>query len=154
MQRLRRTAALAAALAAVGMAACDGVSEEDYAERLNDVCEDVERNVRELDSTRTDTPEEDAALIDDVIAATRRAARRVEAVERPGGDAGEEAEEFVQTLQREVRRQAIPALEDLRDAVMAQDPGAADEAGERLRALEDSASDRQARRLGADACAT
>jgi hypothetical protein len=151
----RRTAALAAAVAALGMAACsDGGSSEDYAERLNEICEDVERKVNELDVTRAETPEEAAALIDDVIAETRRAARRVQAVERPDGDAGEEAERFARTLEREVDRDAIPALEDLRDAVRAQDPAAADEAGDRLRALENSASDRQARRLGAEACAT
>jgi hypothetical protein len=155
MLRAPRTAALAAAVVAVGVGACsDGGSREDYAERLNEICEDVESEVGELDSTRAETPEEAAALIEDVIAETRRAARRVADVERPGGDAGEDAERFVRTLQREVDRQAIPALEDLRDAVRAQDPVAAEEAGDRLRALEDSSSDRQARRLGAEACAT
>jgi hypothetical protein len=153
--RARRTAALAAAVVAVGTGACsDGGSREDYAERLNEICEDVESEVGELDSTRAETPEEAAALIGDVIAETRRAARRVEGVERPDGDAGEEAERFVRTLRREVDGQAIPALEDLRAAVRAQDPVAAEEAGDRLRALEDSKSDRQARRLGAEACAT
>ncbi|HEX2126056.1 MAG TPA: hypothetical protein VHF45_05790 [Thermoleophilaceae bacterium] len=150
-----RTTALAAAVVSLGMGACsDGGSREDYAERLNEICEDVESKVNELDSTRAETPQEAAALIEDVIAETRRAARRVEGVERPDGDAGEEAERFVRTLQREVAREAIPALEDLRAAVRAQDPFAADEAGDRLRALENSESDRQARRLGAEACAT
>jgi hypothetical protein len=150
-----RTTALAAAVVSLGMGACsDGGSREDYAERLNEICEDVESKVNELDSTRAETPQEAAALIEDVIAETRRAARRVEGVERPDGDAGEEAERFVRALQREVAREAIPALEDLRAAVRAQDPFAADEAGDRLRALENSESDRQARRLGAEACAT
>jgi hypothetical protein len=155
MLSARRTAALAAAVAALGMAACsDGGSGEDYAERLNEICEEVERHVGELDTTRAETPEEAVALIEDLIAETRRAARRVEAVDRPDGDAGDEAERFVRTLEREVDREAIPALEDLRDAVKAQDPVAAEDAGDRLRALEKSASDRQARRLGAEACAT
>jgi hypothetical protein len=150
----RRTTALAAAVVSLGVGACsDGGSREDYAERLNEICEDVESKVNELDSTRAETPQEAAALIEDVIAETRRAARRVEGVERPDGDAGEQAERFVRTLQREVDREAIPALEALRAAVRAQDPFAADVAGDRLRALENSASDRQARRLGAEACA-
>jgi hypothetical protein len=151
----RPTAALAAAVAVVAFAACtdDEESREDYAERLDEICRDVESSLGALDTTRVESPREGAALIDDVISESRRAVRRLDAVERPGGDAGDDAERFVRTLEREVEDRAIPALEDLRDAISARNPLAADRAGARVRELESSRSDRQARELGAEACA-
>ena len=149
----RRTTPLAVLLAALGAAACNGVSEETYAEELSKVCTDVERDVRALEARGAATPGQIAALIDDVIAKSREAVDRLAAVERPGGEAGERAERFVTTLEREVEREAIPALADLRDAIKRQDREAAAEAGARLRRLESSKSDRQARELGPEACA-
>ena len=153
MLRSRRTTPLAVLLAALGLAACNGVSEETYDEEVSRVCADVKRDVGELEGTGAETPDEIAALIDDVIAESREAVDRLAAVERPGGEAGERAERFVATLEREVEREAIPALTDLRDAIKSQDHEGAAEAGARLRRLESSKSDRRARELGADACA-
>ena len=136
------------------LAACNDGSTDDYVERVSEICTDVERELGELESTRVESRRERAALIDDVIATSRQAVRRLKDVESPGGDDGETAERFVSTLEREIENDAIPALEDLREAVMRGDVGAADQAGARLRRLERSDSDRYARELGADACAS
>jgi hypothetical protein len=149
--RRRALAALTAAL--VIPAACNGDDTPGYAERVNDVCTQVERELRELETTRVETRRERAALIDDVIAAARQAVRRLEAIEPPGVDDGETAERFVRTLEREIEDEAVPALEDLRDAVTRGDVVAADAAAARLRGLERSDSERYARELGANACA-
>ena len=145
---------LAVAAAVLGLAACDGgVSQETYAERVGEVCADIEREVTQLRSTRAETSGEVAAVIDEVIRHSRDAVRRIKRIERPDGDPGADAGRFVKTLEREVEEEAIPALEDLRDAVTRQDQEAAAEAGARLQRLERSESDRLARELGADACA-
>jgi hypothetical protein len=145
---------LAVAAAVLGLAACDGgVSQETYAERVGEVCADVEREVTQLQSTGAETPGDITAVIDDVIRNSRDAVRRVKAIERPEGDAGADAARFVTILEREVEDEAIPALEDLREAVTRQDQEAAAEAGARLKRLERSESDRLARDLGAEACA-
>jgi hypothetical protein len=149
----RLTQPLAAVGAILCLAACDGVSKETYAERVGEVCADIEREASQLRSTSAETPGEIAAVIDGVIRQSRDAVRRVKQIERPEGDAGADAERFVTTLEREVEEEAIPALEDLRKAVTRQDREAAAEAGARLQRLERSESDRLARELGAEACA-
>ena len=152
----RRPSLLAVALGIVVLAGCNGDdgSTEDYAKRLDRVCTGVERELRELDSTRVESPEETAALIDEVIAKSRQLPRRVKAIDPPEGDDGELADRFLRTLAREVENDAVPALEDLRDAIRRDDQAAAAKAGERLRGLDNSKSDRYARELGADACAS
>ncbi|MBD0281620.1 MAG: hypothetical protein ICV69_05435 [Thermoleophilaceae bacterium] len=147
------TRPLVVAVAVLGLGACDGVSEDTYAERVGEVCVDIEREVTQLQSTSAETPGEIAAVIDDVIRQSRDALRRVKEIERPDGDAGADADRFVKTLEREVEEVAIPALEALRDAVVRRDQEAAAEAGARLQQLESSESDRLARDLGAEACA-
>ena len=153
-----RTALVALLIAVTGLAACSDDdstddSTDDYITRVSRICTQVERELSGLESTRVESRRERAALIDDVIATSRDAVRRLKAIEPPGGDDGETAKRFVSTLEREVDNDAVPALEDLRDAVISGDPRAADNAGARLRRLERSKSDRYARALGANACA-
>jgi hypothetical protein len=152
-------AVMALMLAALVMPACgggddgDGVSREDYAEQVNDVCGDVERELRELVMARPETSAEITELIDDVAAKSRAAVDRLAALERPSGDARETANRFVETLERELETEALPALEDLSNAIRRGDREAAADAAERLTRLENAESDRFARALGAGACA-
>jgi hypothetical protein len=113
------TAVLSVLLAALAMPACGGdddgdVSREDYADQVNRVCRDVERQLNELGIAEPQTRDEITQLIDDVIARSQAAVDRLQALERPGGDAGETADRFVDTLERELERQLLPALEDLK----------------------------------------
>jgi hypothetical protein len=152
-------AVVALMLAALVMPACgggddgDGVSREDYAEQVNEICADVERELTELGIAGAETPAEITALIDDVIAKSRAAVNRLKALDRPSGDSGETADRFVETLERELETEALPALKDLGDAIRTGDREAAAAAAERLTRLENAESDRFARELGADACA-
>jgi outer membrane murein-binding lipoprotein Lpp len=149
-----RTALVAVVIAVALLAACsDDDSTDDYVTRVSRICTEVEHELSGLESTRAESRRERAALIDDVIATSREAVRRLKAIEPPDGDDGETAERFVSTLEREIDNDAVPALEDLRDAVISGDPRAADDAGARLRRLERSKSDRYAHELGANACA-
>jgi hypothetical protein len=153
----RGTAVLALVLAALIPAACggdeDGVSRGDYAKRVNKVCHDAERGLRKLDIGSAETSAEVGALIDDVIAKSRAAVDRLKGLERPSGDAGDAANRFVATLEREFANEALPALDDLKAAIRSGDRGAAADAADRLSELENTESDRFARQLGADSCA-
>ena len=145
-------------LAALTLPACagsddDGVSRQDYAKQVNRVCDDTERELNELDIQSAKTSAEVTALIDDVIAKSRAAIDRLKGLQRPGGAAGEAADRFVNTLEREFEKDALPALDDLKAAIRSGDRGAAAEAADHLNQLENAESDRFARRLGADACA-
>ena len=150
-------------LAALVLPACGGgddgdggdrVSREDYAQQVSEVCADVERELSELVNADPETSAEVTDLFDDVIAKSRAALSRLKALERPSGDAGETADRFVETLEREFEAEALPALEDLGDAIRSGNREAAANAAERLARLENTESGRLARELGADACAT
>jgi hypothetical protein len=151
------TVVLAVLLAALGLPACggddEGVSREDYADQVDRVCRQTERELNDLDVRGARTSAEVTTLIDDVIVKSRAAVDRLGALERPGGDAGETAERFVDTLQREFDERALPALEDLKKAIRTGDRAAAADAADRLSGLENAESDRFARELGADSCA-
>jgi hypothetical protein len=151
-------AVLALLLPVLALAACGGdddggggtSSERQFAERANKVCNDVERELDQLGGGNS--ANDIAELIDEVIAKSRDAVERLKALERPDGAAGKTAEEFVNALDTEIEDRAVPALEDLRDAVRDKDRKAAAEAGERLQELEGGKSDRLAGELGATAC--
>jgi hypothetical protein len=152
-------AVLALLLPVLALAACGGgddagdggtSSERQFAERANKVCNDVERELDQLG--RGNSANDIAELIDQVIAKSRGAVERLKGLERPEGAAGKTAEEFVNALDTEMEDRAIPALEDLRDAVQEKDRQAAAEAGERLQELEGAKADRLADELGATAC--
>jgi hypothetical protein len=152
------TAVLAVLLAALALPACGGdddggVSREDYAEQVNRVCRDVKRQLNELGIAPPRARDEITQLLDDVSARSQAAVDRLQALERPGGDAGETADRFVDTLERELEQQLLPALEDLKDAIQSADRDAAADAAERLDVLQNTESDRFARELGADSCA-
>jgi hypothetical protein len=151
------TAVLALTLAALALPACgdddDGVSRQDYAKRVNRVCDDVERTLRALDIRGAETSAEVSVLIDEVITKSRAAVDRLKSLERPTGDAREAADRFVDTLDREFETDALPALDDLRAAILSGNRAAAASAADRLGKLENAASDRYARQIGAESCA-
>jgi hypothetical protein len=151
-----RTAALALALAAIALPACggdDGVSRQDYAKRVDKVCNDAERQLKALDIGSAKTSADVVAILDRMVAKSQAAIDRLKALERPGGEAGKTADRFVTTLEREFETNALPALDDLKAAFRSGDRAAAADAANRLRRLENAKSDRLARQLGADACA-
>lgn len=75
----------------------------------------------------------------------------LEALETPGGEDGERAEQLVEALSNEA--QAIkPILGRLEQAVREDDPQALNEASQRLGQINEREANRLARELGADRC--
>jgi hypothetical protein len=158
--RRARTTALLLLLAVLTLAGCGGdnggnggsSSEQEFAKQANKVCNDVERELDELGGGNATSANDIAELIDNVIVQSRAAVDRLKKLERPEGAAGETAEKFVNTLDEEIEDKAVPALEDLRDALREENQQAAAEAGKRLQELDGGESDRLASELGATAC--
>lgn len=149
---MARRAVLTTLLLGIGLAACggdDAPSREDFAKEANRICRETEK---ELESVGGGSRAEVADAIDKVIKEARQAADDLVDLERPDGEDGERAERFVEGFDGELEELLVPALEDLRDAVEANDPEAAQQAADRLRELEDTESDKFARELGASAC--
>jgi len=156
----RISATIALLVSTLGVVACGGddsgggVSKEDFAKRANKVCNDVERELNSLSSGNAQNAEDVAKLIDNVIAKSREAVDRLKGLEVPEGDAGQKAEDFVNTLEDELDEGAIPALEDLKDAVKKGDQEAAAKAAQEIQKLSDTKSNELAREAGATDCAS
>jgi hypothetical protein len=152
--RMTRLAAVLLGLLAFALASCggdDAPSGEDFAERASEICREAERSLENV-AEGVRSPEELAGAVDRVIQESRNAVEELDELERPEGEAGERAQEFVDASRREIEGKGIPVLEDLRDALENDDQQAAQEAAQRLQQIDSSQSNRAARAVGADAC--
>jgi hypothetical protein len=154
---MTRLALILTCLLAVGVVACgdddDAPTREEFADRANEICRAAERAAENL-GEGAESPQEIANAVDSVIEESRDALNQLEDLDRPEGDAGETAEQFLDATRTEIADEGIPALEDLRDAVEQNDTQAVQEAAQRIEAIDSEASDRAARKLGANACAS
>jgi hypothetical protein len=142
-------------LLAFAAASCNGddaPSQEDYAEQANEICRETKQSLEDV-AEGADSPEDIVEAIDELIEESRNAVDELDDLERPDGEAGERAEQFVDATRREIRDEGIPALEQLRAAVESRDNQAVRAAAQRLRQLDTSASNQAARALGVTACA-
>jgi septation ring formation regulator EzrA len=130
----------------------DAPSQRAYAQRANEICREAERSLESV-GEGVQSLEEIVPAIDRVIQESRNALDELADLERPTGEAGERAEEFVDATRTELEDVGIPALEEFRAAVENRDRQAAQTAAQRLRQLDTRASNRAARALGANACA-
>lgn len=152
---MSRLAPILLGLLAFGLAACGGddpPSQEEFADRADEICREAERALQNVGES-AETPQEIADAVGRVIEESRNALDELADLERPEGDAGETAEQFVDATRTEIQDEGIPALEDLRDAVESEDQEAVQAATERLQGINAEASNRAARALGADECA-
>jgi septation ring formation regulator EzrA len=130
----------------------DAPSQQAFAERANEICREAERSLRSV-GEGVQSLEEIVPAIDRVIEESRNAVDELGDLERPAGNAGERAQEFVDTTRAEIEEVGIPALEEFRAAVENRDQQAAQRAAQRLRQLDTRASNEAARQVGATACA-
>jgi septation ring formation regulator EzrA len=155
---MTRLAAIFLGLVAIGLASCGGDDDDDaptrqeFADRASEICSKAEKALDNVGENAT-SQEEIVDAVDRVIEESRKAVDDLADLERPEGNAGDTAEEFVNATRNEIEKQGIPALEDLREALENKDQEAVQEAAQRLQQVETDDSNRAARELGADACA-
>ena len=135
------------------LAACGGVSKEDYAEDLSAVCTDIEAETQKIGEAEVSNPAELSAQLDEIRTAIRGGIARMRDLERPDGEDGDRAEEYIEKLQGTLDGQVLPALDDLEKAVKAKDQQAIRAAATRLQGVDEEETDRLAKEIGADECA-
>ena len=140
-------------LSALLLAACGGVSKEDYAADLDEICVDIEKTTEEIGQAEVSNPSELSAQLDDIRKAIQDGIERMKDLERPDGEDGDTAEEYVTKLEETLNKQVLPALDDLEKAVVAKDQEAIRAAATRLQGIDEEQTDQLAAELGADKCA-
>jgi ElaB/YqjD/DUF883 family membrane-anchored ribosome-binding protein len=126
-------------------------SKQEFAKSANQICNNAEKALEGIGED-ADSPEALSAALDKALDRSRDAAGELVELERPEGADGETASKFVEGFQQEFEDKLAPAIEDLRDALEKRDKQAVEEAASKLQSLENTASDKAAREIGADAC--
>jgi hypothetical protein len=142
------------ALAPALLLACNGddaPSRQEFADEAEKICTQAQEELRDIGSG-AESPEELAGLVDDVVERVQQSVDELGDLERPEGEAGEAAERFVNAVERDLEDRGIPALEEFRDAIEASDRQAAEQALEKLQAIDESDTDELAREVGAPNC--
>jgi hypothetical protein len=156
---MTRLAPVLLSLLAFAVASCGGgddgdeaPSQADFAKRANEICRQAEEALNNV-GEEAETPQDIIDAVDEVIAKSRDAVDELDGLEPPEGEAGQEAEEFVEATRREIEDEGIPALEELRGAIENEDQQAVARAAARVQNIDTSDSNRTARAIGADECA-
>jgi hypothetical protein len=139
------------AIAAVAVACGGGgASPEEFREQANEICVEGERAVEGLGEPSS--PEQAGEVLDRADETLRGARERLEGLETPGGEEGEQAERYVE-LFGEQTEQASGAFDGLRGAIESEDPQQVQESVMQLQQLEENEEiDRLARELRLDQC--
>src|SRR3712207_2471904 len=97
---VRRTLTVCALSAAALAAGCgdDGPTRQEFAREADRACADIERQFQDIGRADPDTPAELIPVVQRSRDLLRQARRRLQEIERPGGDDGEKAEAFVNAL--------------------------------------------------------
>jgi hypothetical protein len=149
-------ALFAGVVASLAVASCggdSGPSKEDYAQDLDKVCASVEDRFQRLQEVDPESVSELERMIDDMKSAGDAAIVKMEDLERPDGEAGEQAQQYLAAQRKEWKEQAVPALDQLVEAARKKDELALRSAVRKLDALQNPPSERIATELGADECA-
>jgi hypothetical protein len=152
---MTRLAPILLMLLAFAAASCNGddaPSQEEFADQANEICREAKQSLEDV-AEGADGPEDIVEAIDELIEESRNTVAELDDLERPDGEAGETAEQFVDATRTAIQEVGIPALEELRGAVESEDRGAIQEAAVRLRRLDTSATNKAAREVGATDCA-
>ena len=139
------------AIAAVAVACGGGgASPEEFREQANKICVEGERAVQGLGEPSS--PEQAGEVLDRADETLQGARERLEGLETPGGEEGEQAERYVELFGQQTE-QASGAFDGLRGAIESEDPEQVQESVMQLQKLEENEEiDRLARDLKLDQC--
>jgi hypothetical protein len=128
-------------------------SKREFANNADKICADVSRQVSELSRAKPRSVPALMRFIDQLKRAVSDEINRLQALEKPTGDAGRKAEQFTDTLEGEYKQDVLPALNQLQNAVSDHNNKALRAASKKLEAAQSQASRRLASELGASQCA-
>ena len=160
---MHRSSRLAASLlipCALVLGACggdDGISTEDYARDLDQICADLKTETQKVQRSRPADTTELTRQVRALRRATTAGIERMKALERPEGGDGETAKRYVGELEQAAEDRLLPALDDLEAAIAAGDQPGIRAAARRLEMIDEEnameRTDELAADLGADLCA-
>lgn len=160
MHHSSRLAASLTIACALTLGACggdDGISTEDYARDLDEICADLRAETERIQRSRPADTTELTRQVDALREATTAGIERMKALERPEGADGETAERYVGELEQAADERLLPALEDLETAITAHDQPGIRAAARRLQRIDEERdlerTDELAEDLGAKRCA-
>ena len=154
---MNRTFALAclAVLSAAVVAGCGGPSKEEYAQQANGICSEIQKDLQQVSQGgQTNDPKEINERTDQAVEAFSKGVNRLKGLEKPGGDEGEQAEEFEQAFEDFLKNDYEPGVEKLQQAVSSRDRQQIRTAAEQLRSINTQEVNKLAGQLGVTECAS
>ena len=149
------TAAVLAGLT-LGAAACGGgdeTSKADFGKEANAVCADLEKSLDSLSKSNPNSADELASTVEKLQKEVDDGITRLQEVEQPGGDAGDDAKAFVDALSKQVDEEIQPAFDDMKKAAQEEDQKLLGDALKQLQGVDSEKTNELARKAGADGCA-
>lgn len=142
-------------LLVLGLVACGGGDDaptiDEFAKNAEQICADQAKQLEDLGEASS--AKQFANQLDKAIDETRKSIADLGELDRPDGEAGTQADEFVAAVETDIEKKGLPVLEDLRDAIKANDEKAVEDAYERLTAIKTTNSSKLAKEIGAESCA-
>ena len=150
---------LAAALLAgltMAVAACggdDGPSKAEFAKEANAACADLEKALNRLGESNPKSAEELVTTVENLQKEVDGGIKRLQDIEQPSGQAGEDAKAFVDGLSTQVEGEILPAFGDIKKAAQEEDQQLLGQAVQKLQGVDSEKTDELAKKAGANECA-
>jgi hypothetical protein len=140
----------AAALALAGCGGSDAPSKSEYAADIDKVCKEQKDKFENLSEPKS--IKDISGFAEDVQTTFDETSKKLADVEKPSGDAGEDATKFVDAFKADVDKQVTPQLDAMKKAAEAGDQQEVVQAAQKLQQVETPETDKLARDLGAEEC--
>lgn len=151
----RPALAVTAVLCAAVVAGCGEPSKEEYATKANAICSDIQKDLSQVSQGgQTNDPGEINKRTGKAVDAFSRGVSRIKDLDKPGGDAGDQAEQFTAAFQKFLDEDYRPGVKRLQEAVSSRDRQKIRTAALALRDINTQDVNRLATQLGVTQCAS
>ena len=142
-------------LCAAFAAGCGGPSKEEYAKEANGICSQIQKDLQSVSKGgQTNSASEINQRTDQAVKAFATGVDRIKDLDRPGGEAGKQAEQFTAAFERFLKQDYRPGVEKLQKAVGSRDRQAIRSAALGLRNINTQDVNRLAGQVGVSECAS
>lgn len=144
-----------AVLCAASVAGCGGPSKEEYAKEANGICSQIQKDLQAVgQGGQTNSRKELNRRTDQAVAAFAMGVGRIKDLDPPGGEAGEQADQFVKAFERFLNEDYRPGVEKLQAAISSGDRQKVRAAALGLRDINTQEVNRLSGQLGVSECAS
>ena len=140
-----------ASLLLVGCGGDDAPSIDEFASDAEQLCDEGEKKLDEVE--RPQDVQAVTTFADDVEKVVTDTGDKMAALDKPDGDDGEKATQFVESFQSDIENQFVPKMDDIRNAAEGGSEQETVKALESIGDIETPRTDKLARDIGAEGCA-